>query len=156
AQSVAVRMDRRVVQDTRPGRSDRLRTACRAVQRHFRRRHRPPHISSEPGVNCLELMPVTSPKLDFDWDYGPLHYFSPSAHFGGPDGLRRLVDACHHSGIAVILDVVYQHVDPAFAYKLVYDNVNNTPGPPNANSPMIGANGPFGPQCDFGQVFTQQ
>ncbi|HKD66952.1 MAG TPA: alpha-amylase family glycosyl hydrolase [Candidatus Binataceae bacterium] len=108
------------------------------------------------GVNCLELMPVTSPKLDFDWDYGPLHYFSPSAHFGGPDGLRRLVDACHHSGIAVILDVVYQHVDPAFAYKLVYDNVNNTPGPPNANSPMIGANGPFGPQCDFGQVFTQQ
>jgi 1,4-alpha-glucan branching enzyme len=108
------------------------------------------------GVNCVELMPVTSPKLDFDWDYGPLHYFSPSAHFGGPDGLRRLVDACHHAGIAVILDVVYQHVDPSFAYKLVYDNVNNTQGRPNVTSPMIGATGPFGPQCDFGQVFTQE
>ena len=36
------------------------------------------------GVNCLELMPVTSEKLDFDWGYGPLHYFAPSAHFGGP------------------------------------------------------------------------
>ena len=66
------------------------------------------------GVNCLELMPVTSNKLDFDWGYGPLHYFSPSARFGGPDGLRRLVNACHQANVAVILDVVYQHVDPDF------------------------------------------
>ncbi|HKA53426.1 MAG TPA: alpha-amylase family glycosyl hydrolase, partial [Candidatus Binatia bacterium] len=108
------------------------------------------------GVNCLELMPVTSPKLDFDWGYGPLHYFAPSAHFGGPDGLRRLVDACHQSNMAVILDVVYQHVDPDFPYKLVYDNVNSTSGTPKVSSPMIGAGGPFGPQCDFGQVFTQE
>jgi len=108
------------------------------------------------GVNCLELMPVTSTKLDFDWGYGPLHYFAPSAHFGGPDGLRRLVDACHQSNMAVLLDVVYQHVDPDFAYKLVYDNVNNTPGTTNVPSPMIGSGGQFGPQCDFGQLFTQQ
>jgi 1,4-alpha-glucan branching enzyme len=108
------------------------------------------------GVNCLELMPVGSAKLDFDWGYGPLHYFSPSAHFGGPDGLRRLVDACHAVNMAVILDVVYQHVDPAFAYNQVYNNVNATPGAPHANSPMIGANGPFGPQADFSQVFTQE
>ncbi len=108
------------------------------------------------GVNCLELMPVTSTKLDFDWGYGPLHYFAPSSHFGGPDGLRRLVDACHQSKMAVILDVVYQHVDPDFAYKLVYDNVSNSPGAPNVPSPMIGTSGQFGPQCDFGQVFTQE
>src|SRR5581483_2361697 len=57
------------------------------------------------GVNCLELMPVTSVKLDFDWGYGPLHYFAPNERFGGPDGLKRLVDACHARGIAVILDV---------------------------------------------------
>jgi maltooligosyltrehalose trehalohydrolase len=108
------------------------------------------------GVNCLELLPVTSPKLDFDWGYGPLHYFSPSAHIGGPDGLRRLVDAAHANGMAAILDVVYQHTDPEFAYKLVYDNVNNTPGTPRVPSPMIGSDGPFGPQADFSQVFTQQ
>ena len=108
------------------------------------------------GVNCIELMPVTSTKLDFDWGYGPLHYFSPSAHFGGPDGLRRLVDACHQANMAVILDVVYQHVDPFFGYTLVYQNINNTPGAPQVSSPMIGANGPFGPQSDFSQVFTQQ
>jgi len=108
------------------------------------------------GVNCLELMPVTSSKLDFDWDYGPLHYFSPSAHFGGPDGLMRLVDACHRSGIAVILDAVYQHVDWDFAYNLVYENVNNTSATPNIPSPMIGTVGEFGPQSDFTRVFTQE
>ena len=108
------------------------------------------------GVNCLELMPVTSPKLDYDWGYGPLHYYSPSAHFGGPAGLRSLVDACHARDVAVILDVVYQHVDPEFAYKLVYDNVNALQGAPKVASPMIGADGPFGPQTDFSQVFTQQ
>ena len=108
------------------------------------------------GVNCLELMPVTSNKLDFDWGYGPLHYFSPSARFGGPDGLRRLVNACHQANVAVILDVVYQHVDPDFPYNLVYSDVNNTPGTPKVLSPMIGSSGPFGPQSDFGQVFTQE
>ena len=49
------------------------------------------------GVNCLELMPVMSHKLDFDWGYGPLHYFSPSAHFGDVEGLKHLVDAAHAS-----------------------------------------------------------
>lgn len=107
------------------------------------------------GVNCLELMPVTSPKLDFDWGYGPLHYFSPSSHVGGPDGLRRLVDACHQSNMAVILDVVYQHVDPEFPYYMVYQDVNATPGAPTLPSPMIGAQGNFGPQVDFSQTFAQ-
>lgn len=107
------------------------------------------------GVNCLELMPVASPKLDFDWGYGPLHYFAPSAHLGGPDALRRLVDACHRQNMAVILDVVYQHVDFDFAYKRVYDDVSGAVGAPPVSSPMIGAVGPFGPQCDFSKTFTQ-
>jgi 1,4-alpha-glucan branching enzyme len=62
-------------------------------------------------------MPVTSVKLDFDWGYGPLHYFAPNARLGGGEGLKRLVNACHAVNIAVILDVVYQHVDPTFPYK---------------------------------------
>ncbi|HVN03492.1 MAG TPA: alpha-amylase family glycosyl hydrolase [Bryobacteraceae bacterium] len=107
------------------------------------------------GVNCLELMPVSSPKLDFDWGYGPLHYFSPNARAGGPDALRRLVDACHQADIAVILDVVYQHVDPTFPYKMVYDNINATPGAPMVPSPMINGDGLFGPTIDFSQTFGQ-
>ena len=108
------------------------------------------------GVNCLELMPVASLKLDFDWGYGPLHYFAPHARIGGPGGLKKLVDACHAAGMAVILDVVYQHVDPSFPYKLVYDDVAKLAGAPAAASPMIGASGPFGPQADFSQAFTQE
>src|SRR5207344_3001869 len=57
--------------------------------------------------------------------------------------------------IAVILDVVYQHVDPSFPYKLVYQAVNNQPGAPNVPNPMIGADGLFGPQADFSKPFTQ-
>ncbi len=107
------------------------------------------------GVNCLELMPVTSPKHDFDWGYGPLHYFAPSEHFGGPDALRSLIDQCHAANIAVILDVVYQHVDPDFAYKRVYADIAGTPGAPRIQSPMIGVDGPFGPQIDFSRTFAQ-
>jgi maltooligosyltrehalose trehalohydrolase len=100
------------------------------------------------GVNVLELMPVTSVQLDFDWGYGPLHYFAPSQRLGGAAALQRLVNACHKAGMAVILDVVYQHVAAAFPYSQVYSDA----GLP---SPMIGGNGPFGPQADFTQTFTQ-
>jgi 1,4-alpha-glucan branching enzyme len=100
------------------------------------------------GVNVLELMPVTSVQLDFDWGYGPLHYFAPNQRLGGALALKNLVNECHKAGIAVILDVVYQHVATAFPYAQVY----NDAGEP---SPMIGGNGPFGPQADFSQTFTQ-
>lgn len=100
------------------------------------------------GVTCVELMPVTSLKLDFDWGYGPLHYFAPNGRWGGPQGLKRLVDACHAAGIAVILDVVYQHADPSFPYKQVYKDAN-------LPSPMIANDGGFGPQLDFSKAFTR-
>jgi 1,4-alpha-glucan branching enzyme len=100
------------------------------------------------GVTCLELMPVTSLKLDFDWGYGPLHYFAPNGRWGGVQGFKRLVNACHNAGVAVILDVVYQHVDPAFPYHLVYVDAQ-------LPSPMIGRDGAFGPEIDYGQEFAR-
>jgi 1,4-alpha-glucan branching enzyme len=107
------------------------------------------------GVNCLELMPVTSTKLDFDWGYGPIQYFAPNAVFGGPQGLKQLVDACHATGFAVIVDLVYQHVDPSFPYFEVYQDIANA-GILGLTSPMIGAGGQFGPAVDFSQTFAQQ
>lgn len=107
------------------------------------------------GVNCLELMPVTSTKLDFDWGYGPIQYFAPNSEYGGPLGLMQLVDACHANGFAVILDLVYQHVDPSFPYYQVYQDIANG-GINGLASPMIGANGPFGPVVNFSQLFAQQ
>jgi maltooligosyltrehalose trehalohydrolase len=100
------------------------------------------------GVNCLELMPVTSLKQDFDWGYGPLHFFAPRDRFGHGESLRRLIDRCHAQNMAVILNSVYQHVDPDFAYCQVYRAL----GLP---SPMMAANdGQFGPEVDFAKPFT--
>jgi len=102
------------------------------------------------GVNCLELMPVTSLKQDFDWGYGPLHFFAPRDRFGHGDQLRRLIDVCHNQGMAIILDSVYQHVDPDFAYHQVYVTL----GMP---SPMMlpdHQGQPFGPEVDFTQPFS--
>ncbi len=100
------------------------------------------------GVTCLELMPVTSPKLNFDWGYAPLHYFASYQRWGGVAGLKRLVNACHARGVAVILDVVYQHVDPTFPYHLVYQDAG-------IDSPMIGGDGEFGPMIDYNKDFAR-
>ena len=83
------------------------------------------------GVNVLELMPVTNVKEDVEWGYTPLGFFAPDERFGGPDGMRRLVDACHQRGIAVILDAVYAHAHPEFPYNLVYDATGE-------DNPMMG------------------
>ncbi len=108
------------------------------------------------GVNCIELMPITSMQLDFDWGYGPLHYFAPAARFGGSAGLKRLVDAAHAQGIAVILDVVYEHVDTMFAYYTVYNSLGNTVGAPKPPNPMMDGWNiyGFGPKPDFTAAFT--
>ena len=83
------------------------------------------------GVNVLELMPVSNVKEDVEWGYTPLGYFAPDDRYGGPEGMRRLVRACHERDIAVIIDAVYAHAHPEFAYNLVYE----TSGEPN---PMMG------------------
>jgi 1,4-alpha-glucan branching enzyme len=104
------------------------------------------------GVTVLELMPVTDVKEQVEWGYTPLGYYTPDDRYGGPDGLRTLVDACHASGIAVILDAVYAHAHPEFAYNRVYD----VTGEPN---PMMGTFAgeyfPDRPGTDFRKEFTR-
>ncbi|MBB6144648.1 1,4-alpha-glucan branching enzyme [Silvibacterium bohemicum] len=109
------------------------------------------------GVNCVELMPVTSMKLDFDWGYGPLYYFAPSMRFGGSVALKRLINAAHEQEMAVILDVVYEHVDTLFPYYCVYNDLANTTGAPKVANPMMDGWNiyGFGPKPDFTIAFTQ-
>src|SRR5277367_524978 len=109
------------------------------------------------GVNCLELMPVDSMKLDFDWGYGPLYYFAPSSRFGGSDALKRLVNAAHAQGMAVILDVVYEHTDPLFPYNAAYNDLAGFAGAPTVANPMMDGQNiyGFGPKPDFTVAFTQ-
>ena len=64
------------------------------------------------GVTHIELMPVAAFAGDFGWGYDGVALFAVHAPYGGPDGLKRLIDACHRHGIAVIVDVVYNHFGP--------------------------------------------
>ncbi len=61
------------------------------------------------GVNAIELMPVNDFASGTRWGYGPHHWHAVNAAYGSPDDLRRLVDEAHARGIAVLVDVVYNH-----------------------------------------------
>ena len=64
------------------------------------------------GVTAVELMPVAEFPGDRGWGYDGVDLFAPHHAYGGPEGLKRLVDACHRRGLAAILDVVYNHLGP--------------------------------------------
>ncbi|HEX7746689.1 MAG TPA: malto-oligosyltrehalose trehalohydrolase [Micromonosporaceae bacterium] len=68
------------------------------------------------GVDLVELMPVNAFNGTHNWGYDGVCWFAPHEAYGGPDGLKRLVDACHARGLGVILDVVYNHFGPSGAY----------------------------------------
>jgi len=64
------------------------------------------------GVSHLELMPSNEFPGDRGWGYDGVDLFAPHHAYGGPDGLKRLVNAAHERGLAVLLDVVYNHFGP--------------------------------------------
>ncbi|MDX6524799.1 MAG: maltooligosyltrehalose trehalohydrolase, partial [Gaiellales bacterium] len=70
----------------------------------------------ELGVTACEIMPVGEFPGARNWGYDGVDLWAPQSTYGGPDGLRRLVDACHARGLAVVLDVVYNHFGPEGNY----------------------------------------
>lgn len=64
------------------------------------------------GVTAIELMPLADFPGSRNWGYDGVALFAPARSYGTPDDLRRLVDAAHRAGLAVLLDVVYNHVGP--------------------------------------------
>jgi maltooligosyltrehalose trehalohydrolase len=68
------------------------------------------------GVSHVELMPVSSFEGAHGWGYDGVDLFAPFAPYGGSEGLKRLVDACHARDLGVILDVVYNHLGPSGNY----------------------------------------
>jgi maltooligosyltrehalose trehalohydrolase len=68
------------------------------------------------GVDLVELLPVNSFNGEYNWGYDGACWFAPHEAYGGPDGLKRFVDACHGRGLGVVLDVVYNHFGPSGAY----------------------------------------
>lgn len=68
------------------------------------------------GITHVEVMPVNEFPGRRGWGYDGVDLYAPHHRYGGPDGLKRLVDGCHGRGLAVLLDVVYNHVGPAGNY----------------------------------------
>lgn len=65
------------------------------------------------GVNAIEVMPTAEFAGDQSWGYNPAHPFAVESAYGGPDALRRFVAAAHERGMAVIIDVVFNHFGPS-------------------------------------------
>ncbi|MGA9524513.1 MAG: malto-oligosyltrehalose trehalohydrolase [Myxococcaceae bacterium] len=72
------------------------------------------------GITALELMPLASFPGRRNWGYDGVSLFAPQHSYGGPDGLRRLVDAAHARGLAVLMDAVYNHFGPDGNYLRCY------------------------------------
>jgi maltooligosyltrehalose trehalohydrolase len=68
------------------------------------------------GVTAIELMPVAQFPGARNWGYDGVYPYAVQDSYGGPAGLQRLVDACHARGLAVFLDVVYNHLGPEGNY----------------------------------------
>ncbi|MEV6343945.1 malto-oligosyltrehalose trehalohydrolase [Actinoplanes sp. NPDC051851] len=70
----------------------------------------------ELGVDLVELLPVNAFNGEYNWGYDGVCWYAPHEAYGGPDGLKRFVDAAHGRGLGVVLDVVYNHFGPSGAY----------------------------------------
>ncbi|MCH9625458.1 MAG: Malto-oligosyltrehalose trehalohydrolase [Chlamydiales bacterium] len=64
------------------------------------------------GINCIEIMPIAQFPGQWNWGYDGASLYAPYSGYGGVEGFKQLVDTCHAKGIAVCLDVVYNHLGP--------------------------------------------
>jgi len=72
------------------------------------------------GITAIEIMPVAQFPGSRNWGYDGVYVYGVQDSYGGSAGLKKLVDACHQAGIAVILDVVYNHLGPEGNYLWAY------------------------------------
>jgi maltooligosyltrehalose trehalohydrolase len=68
------------------------------------------------GITHVEVMPVAEFSGSRGWGYDGVYLYAPHHAYGEPDDLKRLIDACHACGLAIVLDVVYNHLGPAGNY----------------------------------------
>jgi 1,4-alpha-glucan branching enzyme len=73
------------------------------------------------GFNAIEFMPLTNVLETIRWGYIPLNLFAPDERFGTPTDFKKLIKACHEREIAVILDMVYNHISGRFGYNVIYE-----------------------------------
>ncbi len=103
----------------------------------------------ELGVNAIELMPVSEFENNDSWGYNPSYHMALDKYYGSPDSFKKFVDAAHAKGIAVILDVVYNHAfGQSPLVRMWWDTQNNKP---STDSPYFNpdAKHPFNVGFDF-------
>ena len=82
------------------------------------------------GVNAIELMPVCEFDGNYNWGYSPNHYFAPDRAYGSETKLKQFIDECHQHGMAVILDMVFNHATGLNPMNKLYpygDDLKNNP-----------------------------
>jgi maltooligosyltrehalose trehalohydrolase len=81
-----------------------------------------PHLDElkDTGITGIEIMPVAQFPGNRNWGYDGVYPFAVQNSYGGPTGLKKLIDACHARSLAVILDVVYNHIGPEGNYLSQY------------------------------------
>ena len=90
------------------------------------------------GINAIEFMPVMEFNGNDSWGYNPTFYCALDKAYGTPEAFKTLVDACHNRGIAVILDIVFNHADlPNPFLKMYWEN-----GAPAPNNPWFNVEAP--------------
>ncbi|MFL5540832.1 MAG: alpha-amylase family glycosyl hydrolase [Longimicrobiaceae bacterium] len=82
----------------------------------------------EMGFDCIQLLPVHEFQANRSWGYNPASFFAPESSYGTPDDLKRLVDAAHRQGLAVIFDVVYNHAGPGDSVLYEFDGPGENGG----------------------------
>ena len=107
-------------------------------------------VLAELGITCLEIMPVADFPGRFGWGYDGVNLFAPTRLYGRPMDFRRFVDRAHALGIAVILDVVYNHFGPNGNYLKLFSAAYFTDRYDNEWGEAINFDGPdAGPTREF-------
>ena len=106
------------------------------------------------GINTIELMPFNEFEGNESWGYNPSYFFAPDKYYGTKNALKAFIDAAHANGIAVVMDMVMNHVCGQSAQAMLY--FNNATGKPTAENPWlnIDATHPFNVCNDFNHLAT--
>ena len=109
----------------------------------------------ELGINAIELMPIQEFDGNDSWGYNPCFYFAADKAYGTEEAYKRFIDECHKRGIAVILDVVFNHATGQFPWaKMWWDSSKNCTAPDN---PFFNVSAPhnFSVYHDFKHLYPK-
>jgi hypothetical protein len=105
------------------------------------------------GITAIELMPVQEFDGNNSWGYNPNHFFAPDKAFGNAETYKRFIDECHKRGIAVILDVVFNHATGQFPYAKMWWNATSNQTAANNSYFNVTAPHPYSVFHDFNHEY---